>query len=37
MLEAGMVFLQWLLDPVGRARRTTRAHEADQTPEPIMP
>ena len=37
MLEASMVFLQWLLDPVGRARRTTRAHEADQTPEPIMP
>ncbi len=37
LLEGGMVFLQWLLDPVARARRTTRAHEAGQTPEPVLP
>jgi osmoprotectant transport system permease protein len=36
-LEAGMVFLQWLLDPVGRARRTTGSREAARTPEPVMP
>ena len=36
-IEAVMVFLQRMFDPVARARRTTGSSEADLTPEPVMP
>ena len=37
LLEGAMVLLQWLLDPVGRARRTTGAPAHERAPEPVIP